>query len=47
MNSTTESSTSPTRHWGYMVTLEEVRVTPSQSIFQQIKGMGQDVIPVP
>lgn len=43
MNSTTESSTSPTRQWGYMVVMEEVKITPSQSIFQQIKGMAQNV----
>ena len=41
--STTESDTSPTREWAYMVILEEEKVSPSQSIFQQIKGMGQDL----
>lgn len=41
--STSESSTSPTREWGYMIVLKERKVTPSQSLFQQIKGMGQDV----
>jgi len=41
--STTESSTSPSRDWGYMVILEEEKLTPSQSVFQQIKGMGQDL----
>lgn len=43
MCSTTESGTSPVRDWGYMVVLEEVKVTPAQSIFQQIKGMAQNV----
>lgn len=31
------------RRWGFMVTIEEQTITPSQSIFQQIKGMGQDI----
>ena len=42
-NSTTESEESPVREWGYMITLEEIKVSPSQSVFQQIKGMGQDL----
>ena len=42
--STSESSTSPTRQWCYMVVLKEVKLTPSESLFQQIKGMGQDVV---
>jgi len=41
--STSESSTSPTREWCYMVVLKEVKLTPSESLFQQIKGMGQSV----
>lgn len=43
-NSTTESATAPVREWGYQIVLEEVKITPSQSVFQQIKGMGQDVV---
>jgi hypothetical protein len=39
----TESATSPERDWNYLVTLEEIKVSPWQSVFQQIKGMGQDV----
>jgi len=39
----TESATSPSRDWNYLVTLEEVKLTAWESIFQQIKGMGQDV----
>lgn len=41
--STAEQSTNPVRTWGYMIELEEEKVTPSQSVFQQIKGAGQDV----
>ena len=45
MCSTTENDVSPVREWGYMIELEEMKVTPSESVFQQIKGMGQKVIP--
>lgn len=38
-----EGTTNPTREWGYMIILEEDTISPSQSVFQQIKGMGQDV----
>jgi hypothetical protein len=41
--STKEGTTNPNREWGYMVVLEETKISPSQSVFQQIKGMGQDV----
>ena len=41
--STSESSTSPERQWCYMVVLKEKKLNPSESLFQQIKGMGQDV----
>jgi len=40
---TTESAVSPERSWSYMIVLEEIKVSPSQSLFQQIKGMGQNV----
>lgn len=40
---TTESTTSPNRDWAYMIVLEEEKVTPSQSVFQQIKGAGQHI----
>lgn len=33
------------RDWGYMVVLEEIKVTPVESLYQQIKGMGQDLGP--
>lgn len=38
-----ESTTSPTRAWNYVIILEEIKVTPSQSILQQVKGIGQDI----
>ncbi len=41
--STSESTDSPTRKWGYMIVLRERKVSPEQSLFQQIKGMGQDI----
>ena len=41
--STAENTVNPIREWGFMIILEEETVSPSQSVFQQIKGMGQDV----
>jgi len=41
---TKEGTTNPTREWGYMIILEENKISPSQSVFQQIKGMGQNVV---
>lgn len=32
------------REWGWCVILEEQKVSPSESLFQQIKGMGQDLL---
>ena len=40
---TSDDDSAPKRDWGYMVVLEEMKVTPTESIFAQIKGMGQDV----
>lgn len=40
---TAEQATNPTRTWGYMIELEEIKVSPSQSVYQQIKGGGQDL----
>lgn len=40
---TSDSDSAPERAWGYMVLLREMKVTPTESIFAQIKGMGQDV----
>jgi len=41
--STVDGSTNPDRRWGYMIELESLKVTAAESLFQQIKGMGQDV----
>lgn len=42
--STAFGTTNPSRKWGYMIELEALSVTPSESLFQQIKGMGQDIV---
>ena len=31
------------REWGFMIILEEQKVSPQESLFQQIKGMAQDI----
>jgi len=31
------------REWGWLVVIEEKKVTPTQSVFQQIKGIAQDI----
>ena len=41
--STAFGTTNPTRKWAYMIQLEAKKVTPSESLFQQIKGMGQNI----
>ena len=38
-----DSSLSTEREWGFMIVLREVKVSAMESLFQQIKGMGQDV----
>ncbi len=38
-----EAADSPERTWNYMVTLESMSITPSESILQQLKGIGQDI----
>lgn len=40
----TDYDLSSAREWGWMIILEEQKVTPAQSLFQQIKGMGQDLL---
>jgi len=44
LSTTRDGTTSPDRLWGWLVLLREEKVTPSQSLFSQIKGMGQDVV---
>lgn len=41
--SLSDSSTSPTREYNYLITLEEITITPSESVLQQIKGIGQNI----
>jgi hypothetical protein len=31
------------REWGYLIILEEMKLTPTESVFQQIKGIGQNI----
>lgn len=38
-----ETGFSESRDYGYLIVLEEKKLTPEQSVFQQIKGMGQDI----
>lgn len=40
---TSDSSTSPTRQWNYMVVLRPKEMQPMQTILHIIKGKGQDV----
>jgi len=40
---TSDSSTSPTRQWNYMVVLKPKKMQPMQTILHIIKGKGQDV----
>tara|TARA_R100000781_G_scaffold106559_1_gene70607 strand:- start:1324 stop:1863 length:540 start_codon:yes stop_codon:yes gene_type:complete len=40
---TSESGTSPSREWNYMVVVDAVKVTPLESVVQQLKGVGQDL----
>ena len=41
---TTDVDTALEREWGYMIILEEQKISPAQSLFQQIKGIGQDIL---
>ncbi len=43
-NSADKDVSSP-REWGWLIVLEEVKVSPAESLFQQIKGIGQDINP--
>ena len=40
---TCDIDVSAVREWGWLIVLEERKVSPSLSVFQQIKGMGQDI----
>lgn len=43
MASSSDGSDEPEREWNFLIDLEEIKVSPEQSVFQQLKGMGQDV----
>lgn len=38
-----DKDVSGSRTWGWLIILEEQRISPAESIFQQIKGIGQDI----
>ena len=40
---TSDTDGNHSREWGWLIVMEEKRVTPAESLFQQIKGIGQDV----
>jgi hypothetical protein len=40
---TSDTDVSQVREWGWLILLEERRISAVQSVFQQIKGMGQDI----
>lgn len=43
VGSATDEDQSNLREIGYLIIVEETKVTPSRSVFAQIKGMGQDL----
>ena len=43
MGSSQDGTDEPERLWNYLIDLEEIKISPEQSVFQQIKGMGQDI----
>jgi hypothetical protein len=43
VGTSTDRDESKSREWGYLILLREEKVTAAQSLFQQIKGMGQDI----
>ena len=44
LGSTTDVDESILREWGYLIILEQMKVSSAESLFQQIKGMGQDIL---
>ena len=40
---TSDSGTSPSRKYNYMVVLEEIKLTPARAILSLLKGKGQDL----
>ena len=45
VGSVTDVDESYSREWGYLIVLEEQKVSPAESLFQQLKGIGQSVEP--
>jgi len=43
MSCTSDGTDEPNRIYNYMFELEEVKITPEESIIQQLKGIGQSV----
>lgn len=43
IQTSSEAATKPIREWGYMVVLDQVKVSPLESVVQQLKGTGQDL----
>ena len=39
----TDVDESASREWGYLIILEERKVSAAESLFQQLKGIGQDI----
>ena len=38
-----DKDVSSAREWGWLIILEELTISPTLSLFQQIKGIGQDI----
>lgn len=43
LQTSSASSVKPSREWGFMVVLDQVKVSPLESVVQQLKGVGQDL----
>ena len=43
MGTSQDGTDEPVRTWNYLINLEEIKISPEQSVFQQIKGMGQSI----
>ena len=43
MGSSSDGTDEPMREYNYLINLEEIKISPEQSVFQQIKGMGQEI----
>jgi len=40
---TSDNATSPVRTWGYLIILKARKISAWESVFQQVKGMGQNL----